>query len=184
MAYQEPLATTTRPGVVQVGSGLSILDGVLSTSGGGLAVGYFYDITTQTNPVAGDVNIINFATTEISSGVSIVSGNEITVANGGAYNLQFTLQFDKTDSGTDLADVWLRRNGLDVADSRTTLSLVFNNAVLLASWTYLISLNPGDYLQLVWSSLDLNLRLLAIPAVIGPPAKPAAPSTRAVLIQV
>jgi hypothetical protein len=184
MAYQEPLATTTRPGVMQVGTGLSVLNGIVSTSGGGLAVGYFYDTSTQTNPVGNAINIVGFNSTSISSGISMVGGSEITVAVGGTFNLQFTFQFDKTDAGTDIADVWLRRNGLDVADSKTTLSLVFNNAVLLAGWSYLISLNPGDNLQLVWTSLDVNLRLLTVPAQVGPPAQPVSPSARAVLIQV
>lgn len=184
MAYQEPLATTTRPGVMQVGAGLSVSNGIVSTTGGALAHGYFYDTTIQTNPVANAINTVGFNSTAISSGISMVGGNQITVAVGGTYNLQFTLQFDKTDSGTDVVDVWLRRNGLDVADSKTTLSLVFNNAVLLAGWSYLISLNPGDNLQLVWTSLDVNMRLLAVPAQVGPPAQPVSPSARAVLIQV
>lgn len=184
MAYQEPLATTTRPGVMQVGTGLSVSNGIVSTSGGGLANGYFYDTTIQTNPVANAINTVGFNSTAISSGVSIVGGNQITVAGGGTFNLQFTFQFDKTDAGTDFVDVWLRRNGSNVADSKTTLSLVFNNAVLLAGWSYLISLNAGDNLQIVWTSLDVNMRLLTVPAQVGPPLQPEAPSARAVLIQV
>ena len=185
MAYRLPLATVSSPGTVQVGSNLSITPaGLLSaTAGAGGAIGYFYSTAIQTNPVQSAINTVSFSNTVLSQGVSLVAGTQLTVAAAGNYSLQFTVQADKTDAGTDFMDIWLRRNGIDETDSNTSLSLVFNNAVLLAGWQYSLALAAGDYLEIMWQSLDANVRLLATGPQINP-VRPATPSARATLTQV
>jgi len=146
-----------------------------------LSYGSFYSnqIQTNTDNTARQIMTLN-NTVATSPGITIVSGSQITVANTGVYNIQFSAQMDKTDSGTDVVDIWLMVNGQNVADSNTTLSLVGNNAKVVAAWNFVVPLNAGDYVQLAWWSADADLRIYAqaaqaaVPGVS--PALPAIPS--------
>ena len=130
--------------------------------------GSFYDTTTQTNPVTNVPRSMSFDSTDISNGVSISGSTSpfntyIKTQNAGVYNIQFSAQIDKTDSGTDEIVIWLRKNGIDLTDSATTLTTVGNNAKSVAAWNWFITSAAGDYYQIIWRSLDTNMRLLAEP---------------------
>ena len=65
--------------------------------------GTFYDTSIQTNPIADTARsvmlneVTNGVNGVIASGVSVVSGSRITLANAGVYNLEFSIQIDKSD---------------------------------------------------------------------------------------
>jgi hypothetical protein len=110
----------------------------------------------------------------VAQGVSVASGSRITFANTGVYNIQFSAQMDKTDAGSDDASIWLRQNGVDVPWSNTNITLDATRRSV-AAWNFIISANAGDYVQLMWSTPDVNMRILA--AVSGTnPVRPAIPS--------
>lgn len=185
MSYKEPLATTLQPGIVQVGSGLSITPGgILSADpAGALDNGYFYSTQLQTNPVASAINTVTFNNTGISQGVTVVGGTQLTVSKTGNYNLQFTVQIQKTGGQSEEMDIWLRENGVDFPDTNTQLTIFGNEAVLLAGWSYLLELQAGDYLELVWQSADTAVQLFTVPAQVGP-VRPVTPSARVTVIEV
>lgn len=137
--------------------------------------GSFYDTTTQGNSGATSANTMTYNTTDFNSGVSIVNNSKITFAHTGKYDIQFSAQFDKTDSGTDDVEVWLSKNGNNVADSATLLSLVGNNAKVVAAWNWFVSASAGDYYELKWHSNDTDLRILARGGQSNP-SRPAIPS--------
>ena len=72
--------------------------------------GSFYSTVDQASLGANLANKMTYNTTDISNGVSIVSNSRITIANAGIYNIQFSAQLDKTDSGDDVVDIWLCKN--------------------------------------------------------------------------
>ena len=130
--------------------------------------GSFYDTTTQTNPVANVARSMSFNSTDITNGVSISGSTSpfntyIKTENAGVYDIQFSAQVDKTDSGADEVVIWLRKNGTDLTDSATTLTLTGNNDKQVAAWNWFVSSATGDYYQIIWRSLDTDLRLLAEP---------------------
>ena len=142
-----------------------------------------YDTTIQPSspPVtAANEQIVTINTVDSSLGVSIVGGSRITVTRAGIYNLQFSAQFDKTDSGQDTFELWLKKNGQPLDWSNTSSDANNNNAKVVAAWNFVLPLNAGDYLELAWWSADVNMRLFARaaePAVPGvSPARPAIPS--------
>ena len=137
--------------------------------------GSFYDTTLQGNSGATSANTMTFNTTDFASGVSIVDNSKITFANTGKYDIQFSAQFDKTDSGTDDVEVWLSKNGNNVDWSSTSLSLTGNNAKLVAAWNFFVDASAGDYYQLKWHSNDLDMRILAR-AGQSNPSRPEIPS--------
>ena len=145
--------------------------------------GNFYSDAVQTNPTPNAVNAMTLTSISGANGVTLVESSKIRVTNAGVYNLQFSAQLNKTDAGDDSIDIWLAKNGNNVAWSNTRTWLVGNNAKQVAGWSFVINLAAGDYVQLYWSSADGDVRLYAEPAPIVP-IRPGIPSVIATLTQV
>jgi hypothetical protein len=130
--------------------------------------GSFYDTTNQTNPVANIPRSMSLNTTDITNGVSVSGSTNpfntyIKTVNAGVYNIQFSAQVEKTDSGTDEIVIWLRKNGINLTDTATTITLQGNNAKNVAAWNWFVNSAANDYYQIIWQSADTNVRLLAEP---------------------
>ena len=147
---------------------------ISSTSGGGGfntatgSYGSFYSTQTQTN-VAGTARSMSLNTTDITNGVSVSGSTNpfntyIKTENAGVYDIQFSAQVDKTDSGTDEIWIWLRKNGTDLTDTATSVQLTGNGAHYVAAWNFFVNSAANDYYQLMWYSPDGNVRLHAEPA--------------------
>jgi hypothetical protein len=184
MSYKEPLASVADFGIMKVGTGLSVSNGTVSTNPVALFdQGYFYNTTAQTNPIASGVNLVAYDSTAVNVGITVVAGTQLTVSKTANYNLQFTVQLQKTTGPKTDVNVWVRRNGALYPDTNTTLALTGSNTVLLAGWSYILALNAGDYVELAWESPDTTVTLTAVPATVGPPARPLTPSARCTMVQ-
>ena len=144
--------------------------------------GAFEDVTTQSAVFANTAYPVKFNTINLANGVSVVndgSGNptRVTLANTGIYNIQFSLQLEKTGgSGNMTVDVWVRKNGVDIPS--TTGKVVLTGSVsaspLVAAWNYVLDLAAGDYVQLMWATSNNNVVIIAAPAT---PPHPSIPSS-------
>ena len=143
--------------------------------------GAFYDTTTQNN--LAQINKVKFNTTYISDGVSIVDNTKITFAHTGRYNIQFSLQLDKIDSGTDDFDLWLMRNGETGPWTNTRVTLTGNSAKAVAAWNFVVDETAGTYVELAWYSLDSQLFIHAEEPRTNP-ARPGIPSAIVTVTQV
>lgn len=137
--------------------------------------GSFYSTQDQGSAGADTQNKMTLNVTDIANGVSIVSNSRITIANAGVYNIQFSAQFDKTDSGDDTVDIWLCKNGSNVANTNTEMVLTGNNGKHVAAWNFFVDAAAGDYYELCWSSPDANVFINYI-AGQSTPTRPATPS--------
>lgn len=186
MSFNQNIASTADYGVVKVGSGLQVTNGVVSTSGSltGGDVGYFYSGITQTNLLP--INIVTLSNTTLSQGITLVAGSRLTVSKSANYALQVTIQFAKSTSagGAATGFFWLRKNNVDVADSATDVITTAAGAGVVLAVNYTLPLLAGEYLEVVWSANTTNSELIFIPLQPGPPAIPAAPSVRMNLLQV
>lgn len=183
MAFNTPLATNSTYGVMQVGSGLQVTNGIVSNAPVALFdQGYFYNTTSQPNPVASSVNLMSFNATAVNVGITLVAGTQLHVGRTANYNLQFSAQMQKTSGPGTTLDIWIRKNGIDYPDTNTSLALINTNAILLASWGYFLALNASDYIELAWQSPDSTVSLNATPAQVGP-VRPVTPSVRCTIIQ-
>lgn len=151
------------------------------------AYGAWSDGTDQTGSISAGT-VITFNTTDISDGITLVSGSQITVPNTGKYNLQFSAQFKNTTNAQEDATVWLRINGVDLANSATQYTVparksagIFGYSV--SSLTFLLDLNANDYVQIAWLPTSTSVTLEHLPASVSP-AYPAIPSIIAVMVQV
>jgi hypothetical protein len=136
--------------------------------------GSFYDTTTQTAAAINTAYAMTINTTDLSQGVYIGSpASRIYVDRPNVYNVQFSAQLDKTTGGVGLVWIWLRKNGVDVPDSTGFVRLQGNNAELLAAWNYLVQLNAGDYIEIMWEVDDTSVQILYEAATAVHPATPS-----------
>ena len=145
------------------GSALNINDGFYVNGNKQFNYGAFYDTRTQ----SGSANVshsIQFNSTDYSAGVTISNNTRIVLANVGIYNIQFSAQLDRiTTTGVDKIDIWFRKQGLDIPNTNTsvTISGNANTAKIVASWNIYLQLNAGEYVQLMYSVTDLQIKILA-----------------------
>jgi len=142
-----------------------------------------YDVLDQTNAGATSVNLLKFRTTDISRDISIASDSRITMAKAGIYNIQFSAQLDKADSGDDTVQIWLRKNGDNVTNSNTELTLIGNAGKHVAAWNFVVQASAGDYFEIAWHSADTAVFINYI-AAASTPTRPAIPSVILTVTQV
>jgi hypothetical protein len=136
--------------------------------------GSFYDTTTQTAAVINTAYGVTFNTTDLSYGVTVGSPtSRIYIDRPNVYNVQFSAQVDKTAGGVGLVWIWLRKNGVNVPDSSGQIRIQGNNAEVVVGWNYIIELNSGDYIELMWEVDDTSVILLADPASAVHPSVPS-----------
>ena len=136
--------------------------------------GSFYDTTTQTAAAINTAYAMTFNTVDLSVGVTRGSPtSRIYVDRQNVYNVQFSAQVDKTAGGVGLVWIWLRKNGVNVPDSAGQIRIQGNNAELIAGWNYIIQLNDGDYIELMWEVDDTSVILLAEAASAVHPSVPS-----------
>ena len=127
--------------------------------------------------------LMTLNTTDFSNQVSIAS-SKITVQNAGIYNLQFSAQFQNTDTAFQDVYIWLRQNGVDIPGSTGFVSVPNRHAGtdghLIVGWNYFISMEATDYVEIYWSipSTAVSIQHLA---ASGSPTKPSTQSVVATM---
>lgn len=150
--------------------------------------GMFQDNTTQTNVGAGEepaeANIMSFDTTGFAVGISIVDDTKITIQNKGVYNIQFSSQFSRAGgTGFSTVEVWLRKNGVNVIESNTSLNIPQSGGKSVAAWNFLVQANASDYYELAWYSSDADVEMW-YSAAGEDPDRPETPSVILTVTQV
>jgi hypothetical protein len=139
--------------------------------------GAFWSNVDQTNAGTTSVNFMTVNNSDPNNNdVEIgATSSQIKVLNDGVYNIQFSAQFDKSDGGKDEVNVWFVKNGVNIPDSNSIFSLEGNNDKLIAALNFIVDLSANDYIQLAWSSADINMYLHHDAAAVSP-TRPATPS--------
>lgn len=139
-----------------------------------LHYGAFSDTTTQTIVSINEAYAMTFDTTDASNGVSIGSPtSQLVVNEQGVYNIQFSAQLDKASGGAANVYIWLRKNGTNVPNTTTTLTLQGTAARQVAAWNFVIQLDSTNYVELMWAADDANVVVLAASATSVWPATPS-----------
>lgn len=130
--------------------------------------GSFYDTTTQTNPVANTVNLMNINSVyDSADGTQYAvkkDTNRIFITQTGVYNIAFSVQLDKTGGSASDVFIWIRVNGQNVPHSASKVVIDGPNSEIVAAWNWVLTLRAGDYIEIAWQSPDTNVILLAAPA--------------------
>ena len=133
----------------------------------------FANSATQT-AAASTATAVTFNATTFTNGIGLVSSSQVTPGQAGDYLVNYRVQFDKTTGGDGPAWVWLRKNGVDVANTTLHWHVKGNDAEAAISTSILIQMGQTDYLQLMWATTDVNVILLAPAATAYSPAGPSA----------
>ena len=142
----------------------------------GIVTGYygnFFDTTTQNVVGVNTYQPVRLNTTDLSNQVSIANSSHIVVANSGVYNIQFSLQIDKTQGSQAHIYIWLKKNGVDVPNSASEVSVQGTLSETIAAWNFVVASNANDYYELMWSATDIHIRLKAVSANGVVPAIPS-----------
>ena len=136
--------------------------------------GIFYDTTTQTNPVADTANAITFSNENGNYAVTRgVPTSKILITETGVYDIQFSLQLDKTNANSAPVYIWLRVNGVDSPHTASKVVIAGSDAELIPAWNFMLTMQAGDYFQLMWSSPSTTVVLAAFAASSPVPAIPS-----------
>ena len=151
--------------------------------------GGFYDTTTQNTASTTATNVITINGSDANNdGVSIVSGSRITFSQLGVYNICTSLQFTNNDTQIHDATIWFRKNGVDIANSASTVSIPNKHGGVLGNLVFYVDLPQklatGDYMEICWSANSTDISLTTLPASVVAPVHPASPSVLVTVHQV
>lgn len=133
--------------------------------------------SNQDQPVAAadTPTIATFNVNEDVNQTEIVDGTKIKVYATGDYFFQFSAQFSRASSSTAQADIWLRKNGVDIPRTNSRVTLQGNPNEVLLTLSYILDLKENDYVQVVFSSADSSVKMEAYSSLTTP-ARPDIPS--------
>jgi hypothetical protein len=130
--------------------------------------GAFQSTVDQTAAVINTAYAMTLNTIDYANGVSVASNSRITVADAGIWNLQWSGQFENTDSQDHDVRVWLKINGTVVTGSTGFFAVPSKHGSVdghtLVGWNYFLSLNANDYVELWWETDSTQVSIQAYAA--------------------
>lgn len=150
--------------------------------------GSFWDTTSQTITSTTTAYVIGLNSADPDNdGVTVVSGNRIVPTTPAVYNISTSVQVTNTDTQAHDATFWFRKNGTDIANSASTITVPSTHGGIAGHTIFYVDLAlrlaSGDYIQLVWSAANTAVKLETIAAGVSP-TRPASPSVIVSVVQV
>jgi hypothetical protein len=143
--------------------------------------GEFTNNTDQTAPSTGTSALVEWDTTEKSSGVYLSDDTRINVRNPGTYCAQYSLQLANLANTGEYADIWLRKNGTNLANTGKRYFLPARKSAsepshIVGAYETLVVCAAGDYIEVAGSvsSTDVTLEHFAADGTVPRPVIPAA----------
>ena len=133
---------------------------------------------------ANTANVMTFSSTDYISGFTLVANSQMTATYTGMYNLQFSTQFQNTDTQLHDVSIWLRVNGVDVVGSTGFVSVPNSHGGTpghaINGWNFFVQLNAGDYVEIWWSTNNAAVTIQTYGTSTGP-TRPSTASNVATL---
>ena len=146
--------------------------------------GSFYDVNDQSAASTTTAYAITLSNTDLTNNVYLSNSSRINVRAAGKYNFQFSIQFANDDSQIQDVDVWVRKNGTDIADSNSRFSIDSKHGSVkghvIAALNLFVDLSANDYIELMWATSSTLVIIEQIPAQSSP-TRPATPSVIATM---
>lgn len=129
----------------------------------------------QTLAAANTSYPVTFNTTEVEHGITLVSGSRITASQAGLYLVGISLQATSSNASSSTVYAALSKNGTAIARTGLALTIKANGDTKLLVTTFAVSLQAGDYVEIIWGSSTTSMILdyIASPWA-GFPAIPSA----------
>ena len=183
--YQEQFNKVLRLFFNRLSNSLQTLLGLRGGQYLSFPYGAFSSLSDQTLGAINTPQAITYSSTDASNGVSYSSGSRIYVEQSGVYNLQYSFQFANTDTAIHEVYVWLRVNGVNVAATSSKFDVPSkhgsSDGYLIAACNFYVTMNGGDYVELIWASDSTTVYIETYAAQTSPFAMPSVPSSVATL---
>jgi hypothetical protein len=170
-----PASTTMT--VTAIASG-PIYPGMTLTGTGVTAGTYVVSQTTGTDGSTGTY-VVSVSQTVAATTITGACRSKLSVHEAGVYNVQFSVQFVNTDNNIHDTDIWLRKNGVDEANSNSQFSVPNRHGGidghLIGALNLFVELAPNDYVELMWGTTNSSTTIQYIGPQTGP-VRPATPS--------
>ena len=150
--------------------------------------GSFWDTTSQTAGTTTSSYVVTLNSADPDNdGVAVVGGSKITPTTPGNYNISVSVQLTNTAVQAHDATFWFRRNGTDIADSASRVTVPSThggiNGHLIFYVDLALRLQAGDYIQLAWAVDNTAVSLETIAAGTTP-VYPQSPSVLLSVVQI
>jgi hypothetical protein len=144
--------------------------------------GAFSDYQNQT-ATANTANPLLVRQTDYSRNVTVVDSSKITFTEIGKYNIQWSAEFNNSDTQEHDVSIWLKYNGVDVVGSTGVVGIPSSHGGTaghaIPSWNFIIDVaKSGDYYEFYWSTPATQVTVNTKSAQINP----VRPSTASVVI--
>ena len=120
---------------------------------------------------------VTFNTDLSGSGISVpvLTPSQITFAVTGAYMLSPSIQFKNTDATDHDATIWFRKNGTNITDSATIISIpkAADGGAAVFSLSVFVVVTAGQYVEIMWLPEDIDVTIDASPAGAIAPGIPS-----------
>ena len=128
----------------------------------------------QTGNIAA-ATAVTFDTDLTGTGVSVVSSTQVTFTAAGTYMLSPSIQLANSAASDYTATVWFRKNGTNIANSATIISIpkAADGGAAVFSLSLFVTVTAGQYIEIMWlpSNIAVTIEHTAIGAIA-----PAIPS--------
>ena len=140
-----------------------------------VSFGSFYSTQTQAATTINTAKAITYNNADTAYGIyrDPADNSKIKVSRPAIYNIQFSIQIDKTSGGTGLFYIWPAINGTAVPNSASLIQIQGNNHEIFSAANFFLPLSNGDYFQLYFSVDDLSVQLQQFAASAPVPAIPS-----------
>jgi hypothetical protein len=124
--------------------------------------------------------------------ITLLNNSQIKVSHAGVYVFEIVLHLKNDDTQIHDAAFWLRKNNNSSAGDMplTTLSVSVIESHggvpgrATAALDHTLTLDAGDYIELIWATSDVNISITGAAATTSPYARPTAPSAVCNVFQV
>ena len=127
---------------------------------------------------------VTYDVTDVTDSVYLSNASRLNVTYSGVYNLQFSIQFNNTDTQIHDVDVWAAVNGTNVSNSNSVFSIPNSHGGvdghLIAALNLFLPMQAGDYVELYWHTSDVAVTIEHL-AAASSPTRPATPSVIATM---
>jgi hypothetical protein len=145
----------------------------------------------QTAASVANAYAITYDVEEYPDGISIASSSHIVFDEPGIYNIAYSIQLKNTNNDLETVDIWLRKDGTDIANSNTRFAIPARKST--GDPSYLVAVTPimvditaaNQYVQIMWRVSNTAVTIEQLPAVTASPGvTPAIPATPSVIVGV
>lgn len=133
---------------------------------------------TSTADQTGNVSAataVTFNTDLTGTGISVVASTQITFTAAGTYMLAPSIQFANSSASDQDVTVWFRKNGTNIANSATILTVpkAADGGSAVFSLSFFDTVTAGQYIEIMWLPENVAVTIEHLAAGAIAPAIPS-----------